>query len=139
MILCSEINDLIQEGSMLNQQIEKIKEEEKFPQNTFNEIIDENIADNISQFLNIKDLKNVYLTFNERVNFLFKQPLKERKYQLLVQAVVDDNRKQVKAILNQYPELLHETPKIHENLVIESQYTWQKFYAEKILINLSSA
>ncbi len=124
---------------MLNQQIEKIKEEEKFPQNTFNEIIDENIADNISQFLNIKDLKNVYLTFNERVNFLFKQPLKERKYQLLVQAVVDDNRKQVKAILNQYPELLHETPKIHENLVIESQYTWQKFYAEKILINLSSA
>jgi hypothetical protein len=105
----------------------------------FDEIIDDNITDKISQFLNIKDLKNVYLTFNERVNFLFKQPLKERKYQLLVQAVVDDNRKQVKAILNQYPELLHETPKIHENLVIESQYTWQKFYAEKILINLSSA
>jgi hypothetical protein len=53
-------------------------------------------------------------------------------YPILLQAVVDDKQKLVEEILKQNPNLLLKEP--DKNCVIESQYTWQKIYAEKILI-----
>lgn len=49
-----------------------------------------------------------------------------------LQAVVDDNRKKVSELLEKNPELLLVEPRT--KLVIESQLTWQKFYAEKALM-----
>jgi hypothetical protein len=65
---------------------------------------------------------------------LFKEPLSDRAQILasLYQAVIDDNREQVKKILNARPELLLIDPA--ENFVIESQCTWQKMYAENALV-----
>lgn len=49
-----------------------------------------------------------------------------------LQAVVDDDRSVVKAALDKKPELLLIDPSVY-GLVIESQLTWQKFYAENPL------
>lgn len=48
-----------------------------------------------------------------------------------LQAVVDDDRDTVTAILDVNPELVFIDPS--PNLIIESQLTWQKFYAENSL------
>jgi hypothetical protein len=51
---------------------------------------------------------------------------------LFLQAVIDDKRESVKKTLDENPQLLLMTP--DPKMVIESQYTWQKFYAENALI-----
>jgi hypothetical protein len=62
---------------------------------------------------------------------MYQPPLKEKHLQLLrelLQAVVDSKIDTVKKILDVYPDLLLVKPK--QKLVIESQYTWQKFNVE---------
>jgi len=62
---------------------------------------------------------------------IYQPDLTKQRLQQLLQAVIDDKREQVKQILDENPRLLLEEP--HQTLVIESQYTWQKFYAENAL------
>ena len=57
---------------------------------------------------------------------LFKEDLAEQK---LCQAVIDDDRKRVKQILDSKPDLL--LKKSPQNFMIESQLTWQRLIAEK--------
>ncbi len=70
-------------------------------------------------------------------NTLFKDTLVDRKTQkAFFQAVIDDDRETVKHILDSQsekllPELLLLEPQ--HNMIIESQRTWQKFYAENAL------
>lgn len=56
---------------------------------------------------------------------------RERLLPRLLRAVVNDDRNTVEVMLNLNPELLLLSP--HQNCVIESQYTWQKFCAEDAL------
>lgn len=60
-------------------------------------------------------------------HFLFKEDLVKRK---LFQAVIDDDCETVKRILGSRLDLLLIDPP--KNLLVESKWTWQKFYAEKI-------
>jgi hypothetical protein len=67
--------------------------------------------------------------------YSFYQPALSQRHQqlqqLLLQAVVDDDRKKVEEILDANPKLLLMIP--DANMVIGSKYTWQKFYAENAL------
>lgn len=68
--------------------------------------------------------KGLYLFFQPEFNKTSEVDLKE-----LLQAVVDDEREQVKKILDVNPLLLQKTPE--KDTVIESKCTWQRFHAEK--------
>ena len=67
----------------------------------------------------------------EGVTSLICEMAKERLLPRLLHAVVNDDRKTVREMLDLNPELLLLSP--HENCVIENQHTWQKFYAEDAL------
>jgi len=64
-------------------------------------------------------------------NAQLQDKLNKRKLESFLSAVIDDDRKMVQGILNKNPELLFIDPPA--NLVIESQHTWNKFYAESAL------
>ena len=65
---------------------------------------------------------------------LVEQEILEKIMPVFLQAVVDDDREKVKALLEEYPQLLLVKPgENYPNLVIESKLTWQQFYAEDAL------
>lgn len=70
-------------------------------------------------------------TQQERMSGIVMDMAKQRLLSPLWHAVIHDDRQTVSAMLDLNPELLLLTP--NENCVIESQYTWQKFYAEDAL------
>src|SRR6266487_4897352 len=59
-------------------------------------------------------------------NSSYQSNLTQKRLKQLLQAVVDDRIEEVKKILDTNPKLLLEKP--DAKMVIESQYTWQKFY-----------
>jgi len=63
---------------------------------------------------------------NKKFHAFFREDLAEQQ---LCQAVIDDNRKMVKQILDSRPDLLLKTPP--KNFMIESKLTWQRLIAEK--------
>jgi len=65
-------------------------------------------------------------------NSFFKEPLEDKMLLTLCQAVIDDHRDQVKSILIEKPELLLMQPPL--KWMIESKFTFQKFYAEPPLL-----
>lgn len=69
---------------------------------------------------------------NRASNSLFKEGFEDTYYQVLLQAVTDDNRQKVIKILNSKLSILSEPPK--PNQIIQSKFTWQKFYAEDPLM-----
>src|SRR3990167_3786095 len=69
--------------------------------------------------------------YRHGVTSFLEQMTLEKLMPKFLQAVVDDDRTTVKAMLDINPELLFINPPA--NLVIESQKTWQKFYAESAL------
>jgi hypothetical protein len=71
---------------------------------------------------------------------LFYKGMSLFKVQEFLQAIIDDQRRTVRRMLDECPQLLITEPvyncsqsKQDKPLVIESQLTWQKFYAEKAL------
>lgn len=72
------------------------------------------------------DRRSIYLSEFS----LFPEALAQKPLKKLSQAIIDDDRQTVKNILEINPKLLLLEP---HNLVIESQYTWQKFIAENAL------
>lgn len=75
--------------------------------------------------------ENATSAYKNKVALFYQQNIISKLMPEFLQAVVDDDRKKVSALLDKCPELLVVTP--DENLVIESKLTWQKFYAEKAL------
>ena len=69
---------------------------------------------------------------NKHFYSMFKEDLTQRACRILYQACIDDYRDTVKRILDSRPDLLLIEPP--SNLVIESKWTWQKFYAKNPLI-----
>ncbi len=67
----------------------------------------------------------------EGKNGLFPSDVVDQVTQAFLQAVINDDRKTVKEMLDKMPQLLLVTP--NPSLVIETQHTWQKFYAEPAL------
>ncbi len=85
---------------------------------------------NIVRYLNNADLSNLSKTC--RTLSIFTQPERsKRALSLLLASVIDDKREMVHRILASHPALLLKTP--HYLPFIESQYTWQKFFAESPL------
>ena len=81
------------------------------------------------------DIATVMSTFSNTCHHfhsLLQKPLADRMLITLWQAVIDDNREQVKKILDARPDLLLIDPP--EDFVIESKCTWQKMYAENPLV-----
>lgn len=70
-------------------------------------------------------------TEQNNVTNTLKQLRSEKLMPDFLQAVMDDDQKKVREILDDNPELLLTKPS--QNLVIESKFTWQKFYAEPAL------
>src|SRR3990167_730368 len=61
----------------------------------------------------------------------FPSDIVEKVTQRFLQAVINDDRQTVKVMMDKMPQLLLVTPSSY--LVVESQKTWQKFYAEPAL------
>lgn len=59
-----------------------------------------------------------------------KPELDRKQVQVFMRAVIDDDRERVKKLLESNPALLLAEP---ADMVIESQLTWQRFYAENAL------
>lgn len=91
----------------------------------------------IGSWLNIKSKAHLSLT-GKFFRDTFQEHLREEAYKKLLQAVVDDEQQTVKTILDGNPGLL--TPELslgestNENITIQSQLTWQIFYAENPLV-----
>lgn len=86
----------------------------------------------LSPFMDNKALANLVQSA-----FIFsplKPVLTARAMRTLLQAVIDDKRDKVKKILDHRSNLLLEDLNKMEVDVIESQYTWQTFKAERPLI-----
>ncbi len=92
-------------------------------------LVEDIFLDNIKPYLDHKDERN--LSVCHYLYSIYRPSVKKHALQQLLQAVVDDDSKKVKRILEGNPELLLEKP--DERLVLESKYTWQKFYAESAL------
>lgn len=65
----------------------------------------------------------------KRFQGLFKADLGEQAVKKLCQAIIDDDRKMVKRILDSRPDVLLVDPP--KDFMIESQLTWQRLIAEK--------
>lgn len=82
-----------------------------------------------------EDIKATYISPGqitiEGKNGLFPSVFVDKVTQRFLQAVINDDRETVAAMLDKMPQLLLVTP--DPGLVIESQHTWQKFYAEPAL------
>ncbi|HTM63106.1 MAG TPA: hypothetical protein VL360_01240 [Gammaproteobacteria bacterium] len=82
-----------------------------------------------------EDIKATYISPGqitiEGKNGLLPSYIVEKVTKRFLQAVINDDRQTVKEMLDKMPQLLLVTP--DPGLVIESQYTWQKFYAEPAL------
>lgn len=104
-------------------------------QETSNEIAPTSLNDipselivHIDSFLGTQDKINFAIT-NKAFYTFFQQNLEQLELTELLQAVLDENEVKVKLMLDKNPALLMRTPK--QNLIIESQLTWQRVYAEK--------
>jgi hypothetical protein len=82
-----------------------------------------------------EDVKATYISPGqvtiENKEGYFPSALVETLTKEFLQAVINDDRQTVKAMLDKMPQLLLVTPS--SGLVVESQHTWQKFYAEPAL------
>src|SRR3990167_4887016 len=86
----------------------------------------------ISSYLNNKEVANL----SESCGFLYttcEDDINKRALKKLLQAVLDDDRKTVKRILDARPDLLLLEPKEQNVKEIQSQTTWHCFRAEKAL------
>ena len=87
------------------------------------------ILDSLVPYFNNKDLSHFSVSCS-RFYLICKPEFHRRGLQSLLQAVIDDDEKKVKLILDNNPSLLLEKP---EKLKIQSQLTWQTFCAEDAL------
>lgn len=67
---------------------------------------------------------------------LFQLPLNESAYKILAQAVIDDDRKTIKKLLDSNPSLVFYTPS--KGIEIESQLTWQRFYLTENVLTIAA-
>lgn len=107
-------------------------ERKKQPTNAFLQTVAKALHENIiDKYLHLSTRANLSQSCI-RLYSIYQPNLYRQRLQQLLQAVVDDQFEQAKYILDSNPNLLLAEP--DEKQIIQSQYTWQKFYAENALI-----
>lgn len=101
-----------------------------------NGTIPDEILVHMDSYLTALHDKSAFTKVCVHLHSIFQPPMNEIAYKILAQAVIDDDRKTIKKLLDSNPSLVFYTPS--KGIEIESQLTWQRFYLTENVLTIAA-